>query len=331
VTFEENGAIKDPAVMHGFQTLLDTISTFELTQKHAGAARVFSVLDIVKDMNQTFHGDSVAYFRVPDSRDLIAQLLFLYEISGGTKTFNWIDEDYRMLQAQVQVNKFSANQIVEELDRIRAVGEKELPGAKIAVVGSAVQFAELNGKIVRAELKSVFTALAIIGILLVLVFGSLGTGLVGMIPNVAPLAVLGGFMGYFGFHLDMMTMTIMPMLLGIAVDDTIHFINHIKYEFEECGNYREAVQRAFVMVGKTLTMTTVILSAAFGVYLFSPMANLGRIGLLSALGLIAALVTDFVMTPVLIVWTKPFGKEREKGKANGEPRLTSSEVKAEEV
>lgn len=309
IDYDEADMIKDPKVMKNFDALLDRIGKFELTKKNETASAVFSVLDILKDMNQTFHSDDPAYYRVPDSRELIAQLLFLYEISGGTKTFNWIDEDYSMMRAQVRIAKFETSEIIKEIDAIKQFGKENFPGAKISIVGTAMQFAELNKKLVTGELKSVTAALIVIGILLVLVFGSLKTGLIGMIPNVTPLIVIGGYMGYFNSPLDMMTMTIMPMLLGIAVDDTIHFINHIKYEFEKCGNYEQAIIESFKSVGKTLAMTTIVLSATFAMYMFSLVAVMVRIGMLASMGLIVALVADYLMTPVLISLTKPFGKE----------------------
>jgi predicted RND superfamily exporter protein len=309
IEYDDADAIKDPAVMKAFDDLVDTVGAFELTKKHKDTPAIFSILDILKDMNQTFHSDDAAYYRVPDERDLIAQLLFLYEISGGTQTFSWIGEDYSMLRAQVQITKFAANEIVKELNAIKAFGQERFPGANVSIVGDAVQFAELNRKIVVGELKSVFTALVVIGVLLIVVFGSVKTGLFGMLPNVAPLIVIGGYMGYMQSPLDMMTMTIMPMLLGIAVDDTIHFINHIKYEFERCGHYETAVLESFRTVGKTLAMTTIILAATFAMYLFSPAAALARIGLLAALGLFVALLADYLMTPALILLTKPFGQE----------------------
>ncbi len=309
IDYDEPDKIKDPTVMKNFETLLNTVSEFELTKKNETASAVFSILDILKDMNQTFHSDSAAYYRVPESRELIAQLLFLYEISGGTKTFNWIDEDYAMLRGQVRLIKFDANKMVNDLNTIKSMGAEMFPGATVSIVGSAAQFAELNKKIVSGELKSLSVALLTIGVLLVVVFGSLKTGIIGMIPNVTPLIVLGGFMGYFNSPLDMMTMTIMPMLLGIAVDDTIHFINHIKYEFEKCGVYKQAILQAFTTVGKTLTMTTIILAATFAMYMFSPISNMVRIGLLASMGLTAALIIDYLMTPGLILLTKPFGEE----------------------
>jgi predicted RND superfamily exporter protein len=309
IDYGESDAIKDPAVMKAFDELIDTVGAFELTKKHKDVPAVFSILDILKDMNQTFHSDDASYYRVPDDQALIAQLLFLYEISGGTKTFSWIDEEYSMLRAQVQLQSFVTDELAYELNTIKAFGQEHFPGAQVSIVGSAVQFAELNNKIVTGELKSVSVALLVIGILVIVVFGSVKIGLFGMLPNVAPLIVIGGYMGYLHSPLDMMTMTIVPMMLGIAVDDTIHFINHIKYEFERCGNYERAVLESFRIVGKTLAMTTIILSATFGMFLFSLVNNMARFGLLASMGLIVALLADYLMTPALILFTKPFGQE----------------------
>ncbi|PIE04901.1 MAG: hypothetical protein CSA76_01820 [Spirochaetales bacterium] len=309
IDYGEKDAIKDPAVMKAFDELIDTVGAFELTKKHKNIPAVFSILDILKDMNQTFHSGDASYYRVPDDRDLIAQLLFLYEISGGTKTFSWIDEEYSMLRAQIQLQSFVTDELVHELNAIKAFGQEHFPGAQVSIVGSAVQFAELNNKIVIGELKSISVALVVISILLIVVFGSVKIGLFGMIPNVAPLIIIGGYMGYLQSPLDMITMTIVPMMLGIAVDDTIHFINHITYKFERCGNYTRSVLESFRSVGKTLAMTTIILSATFGTFMFSPVNNMARFGLLASIGLIVALLADYLMTPALILLTKPFGQE----------------------
>lgn len=310
IDLKEADRVKDPQVLLAFEEILTEVEGFELTKKNSDAASVFSVLDIVKEMNQTLNGDDPDYYKVPESSGMVAQVLLLYEISGGTKLFKWIDEDYSMLRAQVQVTEYQAKEIVAELERIKELGHEKLPDATITIVGSAVQFAEINNKIVIGEVKSILAALAIIALLLVVVFGSFKTGLIGMIPNVTPLLFIASYMGYFDSPLDMMTMTIMPMMLGIAVDDTIHFTNHIKYEFELCGNYYDAIINSFATVGKTLAMTTIILAATFAMYIFSPVANLGRIGYLASLGLIMALITDYIVTPTLIYLTRPFGKEK---------------------
>ena len=113
-------------------------------------------------------------------------------------------------------------------------------------------------------------------------------------------------MGYSGLYLDMMTMTIMPMILGIAVDDTIYFMTHAKLEFEECGDYDISIINTFRTIGKTLCATTVILCASFASYSVSLLDGIVRIGLLGALGLFVALLADYLMTPILIYMLKPF-------------------------
>ena len=104
----------------------------------------------------------------------------------------------------------------------------------------------------------------------------------------------------------------MPMILGIAVDDTIHFTNHIKYQFEKCGNYRKAIEASYREIGKSMIMTTIILCAMFFIFLFSTMNCLVRIGYLSIIGLGSALIADYTLTPVLMLICKPFGKEKNK-------------------
>lgn len=310
IKYQEPNKIKDPQVMKNFDTFTREVGKLELTKKNKTNVSVFSILDILKEMNLTLHGENPDYYKVPDSSDMIAQLLLLYEISGGTKLFRWIDQDYSMMRLQVQVEKFNANEVARELNKTKELGKELFPGAKVSIIGSVAEFAEMNKMIVLGELKSLGLSLLFISILLILVFGSFSTGLIGMVPNIFPLLVLGGYMGYMNSSLDMMTMTIMPMLLGIAVDDTIHFINHIKYQFELHGNYAVAIVHSFKEVGTTLAMTTIILIFSFVVYMPSPMNAMARIGILSVLGFTAALFADYFITPILISYTKPFGKEK---------------------
>ncbi len=310
IDFKEEDMIKSPETLKKLDVLIDSVSNFPLTKKVKDNSSVFSILDIIKEMNQTLHSDSLKYHCIPDTREEIAQILLLYEMSGGTKTFNWIDEDYSMMRVQVPMWKFQAKQIPIELNAVRRITKDLFPNATTTIVGSAVQFAEIAIKVVAGELKSVILSLIIISILLILVFSSIKTGLIGLIPNLAPMLAIGAYLGYFGVPLNMMTMTIIPMMLGIAVDDTIHFINSIKYEFEKYGNYREAVLTSFNTIGRSLLMTTIILSLSFLTYMLSPVKMIADMGLLGAIGLASALITDFLITPALMIITKPFGREK---------------------
>ena len=308
LTFDEDDAVKNPDVLKKLDKLSILIGTFRLTKMNNGVPKIFSILDIVKEMNQTMHSDDPAFYTIPDDEDLLAQLLFLYEISGG-QTSRWVDEEFRTLRMSIDVASYDANELAANLKTIEQTCAELFPHADCHLIGAAVQFAELNNKIVFGELYSFFTSLVAIAILMMLVFGSVKMGLIGLIPNIFPVLVIGAIMGYLDISLDIITMAIMPMILGIAVDDTIHFTNHAKYLFEKEKSYDRAIFGTFYSIGKTLAMTTIILSATFLVYLTCNIAAILRLGVLAAVGLMSALAADYLMTPVLIYISKPFGKE----------------------
>lgn len=312
LTFDEDDAVKNPDVLKKLDELSTLIGTFRLTKLNNGVPKIFSILDVVKEMNQTMHSDDPAFYTIPDDEDLLAQLLFLYEISGG-QTSRWVDEEFRTLRMSIDVASYDANELAANLKTIEQTCAELFPQADCHLIGRAVQFAELNNKIVFGELYSFLTSLVAIAILMMLVFGSVKMGLIGLIPNIFPVIVIGAIMGYLGISLDLMTMAIMPMILGIAVDDTIHFTNHAKYLFEKEKSYNRAIFGTFYSIGKTLAMTTIILSATFLVYLTCNIAAILRLGVLAAVGLLSALAADYLMTPVLIYISKPFGKEETNG------------------
>ena len=310
LTFDEDDAVKNPDVLKKLDKLSTLIGTFRLTKMNNGVPKIFSILDIVKEMNQTMHSDDPAFYTIPDDEDLLAQLLFLYEISGG-QTSRWVDEEFRTLRMAIDVASYDANELAVNMKTIEQTCAELFPQANCHLIGAAVQFAELNNKIVFGELYSFLTSLVAIAILMMLVFGSVKMGLIGLIPNIFPVLVIGAIMGYLDISLDIITMAIMPMILGIAVDDTIHFTNHAKYLFEKEKSYDRAIFGTFYSIGKTLAMTTIILSATFLVYLTCNIAAILRLGVLAAVGLMSALAADYLMTPVLIYISKPFGKEEE--------------------
>ena len=316
IEYPDVDEFKKPERMKALEALENRLGNLSLTRKSNGTPRVQSVLDIVKETNLMLNGDNAAYYTIPDDEALLTQELFLYESSGGTRLYNWINADYNMAYVNVNLATYDSDRIVSNIADAEKAAEELFPGAEVSAIGAVAEFAEMNGKIVRGELKSFAGSFIMIAAMLILVFMSIRTGLIGMIPNITPVIILAGIMGYFRFQLDMMTMTVMPMILGIAVDDTIHFINHVKYYYEVHGNYRDAVLRTYLEVGKTMCMTTVIICAMFLVFSFSPMNATHRVGMLSIIGLTTALAADYLMTPVLIYVTKPFGKEFDEKKNN---------------
>ena len=308
--FDEEDALKNPEVLKNMDELSRRIGTLSMTKVSNGKERVSSVTKIIKEMNRTLNEDDPAYYVIPDDQDLVSQIMFLYEISGGSDLYNYISEDFSAAYLHVELSGYDGEECVKNIESVETWVKELFPDATNAgVVGEVMQYAKMNGKLVRGSIKSIGTSLIIILIMLILAFTSLRTGFIAMIPNIAPMVLIAGVMGYLGWNLDMITAMILPMILGIAVDDTIHFTNHIKYHFELTGNYRTAIEKSYREIGKTMIMTTVILCAMFVIFLTSSMSVLVRLGWLSIIGLGGALLADYTVTPVLLYITKPFGKE----------------------
>ena len=310
IEYPDEDAIKNPQVLKNMDELERRIGTLSMTKISNGKPRVSSVTKTIKEMNRTLNEDDPSYYVIPDDHDLVSQILFLYEISGGNDVYKYVSEDFSAAYLHVELCGYDAEECVKIVDMVEKWVDELFPETKTAgVVGKVMQYAAMNGKLVRGSLRSIGTSFIVIFILLVLAFGSLSTGAIAMIPNIAPVMLIGGIMGYSHVALDMVTALIMPMILGIAVDDTIHFTNHIKVHFEEFRGYRKAILESYREIGKTMAMTTIILCAMFFIFVFSTMNALVRIGYLSVMGLGGALVADYTLTPILILVTKPFGKE----------------------
>ena len=311
IEFDEEDAFKDPENMLALDKLEKDLGKLQMTKITNGKPRVRSITRQVKEMYRVLNGDDPAYYTIPEEQDMLTQLLFFYEISNSEALFDELSESYNAVYAHVEISDYNANLIVEDITAAEAAAKKYFPTAHVAVVGTIAENAAMNETVVKSELKSFGASFIMIAILLIIVFASIRTGLIAMIPNLAPVLLIGAVMGYFHMALDELTMMIMPMILGIAVDDTIHFSNHIKTKLETGRNYADAVTESFREIGKTMGTTTFILCAMFLMYCFSPITAMFRIGLLSMIGLGSALIADYTLTPALIYLTKPLGKKYE--------------------
>jgi hydrophobe/amphiphile efflux-3 (HAE3) family protein len=301
--FDQPGAAKDPENLRRFEQLVEEVKTFRLTKKTT------SLLDIIKDMNQVFHAGDPGFYSIPEDREMIAQLLLLYENAGGAEAEKWVDYDYQRLRLMVEIGDYNSGEAARGLRQIQERGRELFPDAKVLLIGSISQFTVMQDYVTWGQIKSFFIALGLIALLMTVVFGSLKIGLIGMIPNIAPALAVGGIMGFAGIPLDMMTVTVIPMLLGLAVDDTIHFINHSQLEFERSRSYRESVRRVFLTVGRAMFLTSLVLILTFSAYLCSAANVFVNMGMLVAAGILAALAADYFITPVLLTLFRSFGKE----------------------
>ena len=312
ISYDEEGAFKKPENMKALVQLEDYLGTLSLTKWSGGKARVSSATSILKEMNRALNEGKDSMYTVPEDEYVLAQLMELSSIEMHNDFSDVMDDDFKTTVVSVDMTQFATEEALANMDALKAKLAELFPGAKCTLLGDMIRYSEMSNRIVFGGLKSFGFSLVIIAIMLIFAFSSLKLGLIGMIPNIAPVILVGGVMGYFNYALDFSTITVMPMILGIAVDDTIHLTTHLKMKHEQMGSSEKAMEATFREIGATMFLTTVILCSMFSVYLFSPMHFLAVLGVLIIVGLSSALVADYTITPALLHVAKPFGKEKEE-------------------
>ena len=305
VELPDNDMAKEPENLKRLDELQTKVNTYDLTK------RTTSILDILKDLNQTLNNGDTAFYRIPDTEEEVAQMFLLYENAGGTESEYWMDYDYRRMRLMVEISDFNSACVEREINRIQSDAEKLFPGAKITTVGNIPQYVTMMQYLVRGQMLSFVISILIIGVILMIAFQSIRVGLIGLIPNMMPAIFVGGYMGWVGIPLDMMTATLLPMMLGMAVDDTIHFINHSKLEYDRTQHYQTAIRRTFRVVGIAIVITSVITSAVFASFCSSACNMCLNFGLMAIIGILSALAADLFITPILVNKCKVFGKEKQ--------------------
>jgi predicted RND superfamily exporter protein len=302
ISLPEDGMAKDPEVLKKLDDLAEEI------EKASIIKRTRSVTEIIKDLNMTINGSDKNLYRIPDDKDTVAQLMLLYEMSGGSGQEDWVDYDYKNLRLSIELKNFDAAQVRKQLDLLEVLIPKLFPGAKMLLTGTVVTFSKMIDYMITGQLKSIAVALITIGLVMMIIFGSIKLGLIGMIPNIIPLIFVGGTMGLLDIPLHLMSIMVAPMIIGIAVDDTIHYINHFRVAYWKTGSIKISNVDTFRSVGKAIFLTSVIIILGFAAFGTSASASYVHIAILTAVSVLSALLADYLVTPNLIRWTDPFKK-----------------------
>jgi uncharacterized protein len=302
-TDRDNGA-KDVELLKA----LDKLQAY--AESLPNVKKSFSMADFVKDLNRTFHGDDPAYYTIPDNQELVSQYLLVYEVSGGDELYEVVTPDFRRTVLEMRVVMTEASKIRDIINKINAY-EKEnpLPGAELRETGIGWLWVRIADYISSTQFQAYSLIFIIIALVMCFAYGSLKVGLISMIPNLAPIAITLGGMGWMGIHLDYMKLLLATIAIGIAVDDTIHLVTRYRSRFLELGNYSQAMTASLKDVGPALVITTLILIGGFAGYQFTDLAVLAMFGILLSATIAIALVADLLLMPVLLGKLKPFGKE----------------------
>ncbi|MEE8057185.1 MAG: MMPL family transporter [Pseudomonadales bacterium] len=314
LNFKQTDAVKDPAVL----------KTIEALQRHVEqnypqhVIKTFSLADFVKDTNKIMNEGREAFKRIPDDARLTAQYIYLFDTANPTDRRNLVSDDYSKTHISLQLKNAGSyeyahffNAIQQDINRLFAPLKSKYPEMELNATGSLALLMKLIDKISWTQIKSFSFALMIITILMMVTLGSVQAGLISMLPNLLPAFFTFGLMGLIGVPLDTDTLVIAPLIIGIAVDDTIHFIAHYRDAWFQHGDVDKAIKSTIREVGQAVSFTTLILGVGFSVLAFSNYLGLAKTGIFGSMAIFVALSSDLLLLPALFKWLRPdLGRRR---------------------
>ncbi len=297
-TGEVNG-LYDPKLMSSIDNLNRKINT--LTTENVSVGKTISVLDILKESNRALHANDEAFYRIPSDRALIAQELLLFENSGSDDLEDFVDSQFSMARISVKTQWTDA---ASNADFVRLI-EKEIastldPSLSTYVTGMGSLFSRTLSAAIESSKISYVVATVIITFMMIVMLGQIKLGLISMIPNLLPILFAMGIMGYFAMPLDMFTLLIGSIAIGLVVDDTIHFMHNFQRYFHQTGDVDKAVEETLLTTGRAIMVTTIVLCFGFFIFMAASLNNVFRFGFITGLTIIFALFADLFLAPALM-------------------------------
>jgi hypothetical protein len=260
-----------------------------------------SLVNVVMESHRALNGNDSAFYAIPDTREGIAQELLLFESSGSDDLEKLTDVSYREARLRLRVPLVDAvaypSFVAELSEHVRGVLGPDLD---FALTGTTEVLSRTLSAMLRSHIRSYVIAFCIITPLMVLMIGDLRRGLLSMIPNLIPVVGCLALMGWVGIRLDGSTLLVGAIVLGLAVDDTIHFMHKFSQYFEETGDAEAAIVETLRTTGLAMLYTSITIALGFASFGFAHMVNAQAIGLLVAFAAIVALVADVLVAPAMM-------------------------------
>lgn len=297
---EGSDAIKTVEYMSDLEKL-----TQYLQKESPGDFRnVFSLSTIVKNINRSMHNDDPRYHILPDDADTIAQYLLLYSLSVpvGQDINDRMNVDSSASRITVVRPLVSTKKSREIIDAISNWATANLAHVKIEFTGRDVLYTNMGNNLTDSMLTSILYDILVVVPLLLLMFRSKTAGIVSVFANVGPLIIVVGFMGIAGIMLDVGTLMVACLGLGIAVDDTVHLLSHYYKYRKRDQDAKTATLNTVQHIGAPATMTTITLMCSFLVFVMADFSPNFYFGLLISMIIFLALIADLTLTPSLLTW-----------------------------
>ena len=306
VIFEgkEKDALKNPAILE----LIDKLQTD--VEKLAVVGNSFALSDYLKRMNKVLHADNPEFDIIPPSRNLVAQYLLLYEMSGDPDNL-WkvVDYEYKKANLTFQLKSDNSKAINSALAVIdshkQAFNDKDIT---IKYAGSGYKALVFTDLILEGQIISLLMSLGIVIILLALMFKKISLGFIGAIPITITAVISFGVMGLFDIPLSTTTALVSSIAIGIGIDYAVHFIERFKIYALETGDRNLTIRQTMHHSGRAIVFNAVVVIAGFLVLLFSVFPPNRSLGALVSLNMFTSFLGTVTVMFLLLVLSNVFFK-----------------------
>jgi uncharacterized protein len=296
---DEAGGIGEPEFLQEIENFANWY------RKQPETLHVNILTDIEKRLNKNMHADDESYYLIPDTRNLSAQYLLLYEMSlpYGLDLNNQINIDKSATRMTATLKTISSNNLLDLDNRAQQwLRENTQHIVQADGSGTSIMFANIGKRNIVSMLFGTTVALVLISLVLIFAFKSLRIGLISLIPNLVPAGMGFGLWGLTVGEIGLSLSIVVSMTLGIVVDDTVHFLSkYLRARREKGLNSENAVRYAFRTVGRALLITSIVLVAGFLILSTSSFELNSGMGLLTAIVITFALLADFLFLPTILM------------------------------
>ena len=297
-TKKENG-LYNSDLLTKIDTLVQKAQKLK-TDKHF-VGKGWSVGDVLKEIHRGLHENREEYYAITKNNKLIPQEFLLFENSGSDDLEDFVDGSFSKARVTFKLPWMEAGEYAEISDKLTAMLKEGLgDDVEITVTGMVPLFQRTLSAAMSSMAISYVVAFILIAIMMMILLGSVTIGLTSMIPNVLPIVLTIGFMSMVNMPLDMFTMLVGAIVIGLSVDDTVHFFHNFAKYHHQGYSTKEAVEKTMLGTGRALVATSVVLSLGFFVYTFASLSNLINFGILAGGAIVIALISNIILGPALL-------------------------------
>ncbi len=304
--------IKDPEVL----TAIDAFQR-QVEFRFPGTVRkTLSLANATKDTYRALNEGKQAFYRIPSEPQVLAQALVLFDGANPEDRRLFVTDDYQIARITVSTRNLGSTETAQFMADLTEVADAELahlgkryPDFAVSFTGQIPLFLKMMGDLSWSQLKSFAVSLGMISLILLVVFGSVRLGAISLAPNLLPIVSVFGVMGYLGIPLDLHTLLVIPIIIGISVDDTIHFLTHFRTDYGRTGDVQESLRAAMSEAGQAIVFTSLVLAVGYLIFLGSSNLGFAYFGFVSSIAIIAAAAADLVLLPALLLLVYPDATE----------------------